>query len=195
MSARSLKTFFSISIASAIASLVLLLTGCGYKMGASELDYQNATIEVPYAIGDYAGCFTQELIKALTYSSDFTYTTRSGHYTLLVTLDCVKTNPIGFRYEQSYEGVYGKRLVASEAQLTLRASVCLKDKARQIPLIDPFYVTEMIEFDFEPETSLQNQTGFSMGQLDFENPSRDAALLPLYQKLSKKIVDYLNASL
>jgi hypothetical protein len=153
-----------------------------------------ATISIPFACGDNSGFFTQELIKAVACYSNFDYSSSSAQYLLDVKLDCIKSEPIGFRYEQNYEGILGKRLVASEEQLTLKAEVTLKKCRNHQVVIPTFCVLETIEFDFEPETSPQNQTSYSMGQLDFLNAAEDAAKIPLYRNISKKIVDYLNAA-
>lgn len=163
-------------------------------MGYSSCLPDGATINIPYACGDSSGFFTQELIKAVATSSNLRYSSDCASYVLEVTLDCIKSEPIGFRYEQTYEGVIGKRLVSSEQQLTMKANVSVKKCRSGQVVIPKFCVMETIEFDFEPETSPQNQTSFSMGQLDFENAANDAAKIPLYEKLSKKIVDYLNAA-
>jgi hypothetical protein len=171
-----------------------LLTSCGYKMGTSDCITSCSTVSVPYACGDYSGFFTQELIRAISIGSNLIYTSNCAKYKLEVSIDCIKTEPIGFRYEQFYNGVIGKRLVASEEQLTLKANVSLKKCGTNQLVIPSFCVQETIEFDFEPETSPQNQTSYSLGQLDFENAAEDAAKIPLYRKLSKKIVDYLNAA-
>jgi hypothetical protein len=177
-----------------LITFLSLLTSCGYRFGSSELIKPCQKVQIPYACGDSTGLFTQHLIKAITLYSPLEYSSCEGKYLLEVSLDGYKQKPIGFRYEQSYEGTYGRRLVASETQLTVGAKVTLKNVSNNEVIVPTFCLKESIEFDFEPETSLQNQTNYSMGQLDFENAAIEAAKIPLYRKLSKKIVDYLNAA-
>lgn len=173
---------------------VLFLSSCGYRVGLGDHLSHNATVSVPYVCEDQTGFFTAELIHALEVDSYLRYSSCNADYELGVSLGCINVELIGFRYEQTYEGVLGKRLVASEAQMAISATVTLKKAGSHCLIVGPFCVSEVISLDYEPETSPQNLAPFSMGQLDFEGAASDAAKVPLYRKLAKKIVDYLNAS-
>lgn len=175
--------------------LSVMLTSCGYRLGpASALD-TNRSIMVPYVKGDLDGTFTQELIREVCRTTELRYSSCGGDMILCASLIDRREEPIGYRYERNYEDQVGKRLVTSEERVTLTAEVKIIDARTQKVVVGPYCISERINYDFAPETSPQNETRPSLGQLDFRPAALNAARVPLHRSLAKKIVDFLiNAS-
>ncbi|MDR3624022.1 MAG: LPS assembly lipoprotein LptE [Chlamydiales bacterium] len=169
----------------------LFFCSCGYRLGSSSCLDTNKTIMIPYVRGDLDGTFTQELIKQVSRTTELRYVSSCADYILCVTFVDRKEDAIGYRYERTYENQLGKRLVASEERVTLIAKVELMDFRTKKVIAGPFCIADSINYDFAPETSPQNDTTFSLGQLDFKPAAVDAARAPLHRSLAKKIVDYL----
>lgn len=165
-----------------------MLTSCGYRMGNNSCLTSCKTIAVPYVCGDFDGLFTSELIKQLSLNG-LTYTSCLSDYTLEVTLSR-KDEAIGYRFERTFEDQLGKRLVATEERVTLCATFTLLDRCGR-KIMGPCMVSDFLDFDFQPETSPQNQTRSSLGQLDFLKAASDAARVPVQRLLAKKLVDFL----
>lgn len=174
-----------------ILTMGLLLSSCGYRLGTSSYLDAHKSIMVPYVKGDLDGTFTEELIREITRTTDLRYTSTCGDYVLCAQLLDRKEEAIGYRYETTFENIQGKRLVASEERVSLTARVELIDARTKKVIIGPLCISDSVNYDFAPETSPQNDTGFSLGQLDFKPAALDTARAPLHRGLAKKIVAYL----
>jgi hypothetical protein len=107
-----------------------------------------ATLEIPYIQEDNQGCFTKILIHEVATHSGFTYHSAGANYRLEGALLPLKESDIGYRYEQSLTGVVGKRLVASELQLSLAATIAIIEKKSSKYILRPITVSETIYLDF-----------------------------------------------
>lgn len=150
------------------------------------------SINVPYVCGDVDGSFTSVVIKQLALNG-LAYSSDCPDYILQISLTH-NQKAIGYRYEENFSETIGKRLVASEERLILCATYTLLDRSGH-KVLGPCNVSEFLNYDFQPETSPQNQTRFSLGQLDFLRPATDAAKAPLQRLLAKKIADHIWNSL
>jgi len=169
-----------------------MLTSCGYHMGANPNLVACRTFSVPYVCGDKDGLFTQELVRQLSLSG-VEYVSCHPDYILNVSL-VRRAATIGYRRERTYEDDLGKRLVATEERGTYCATFSVVRARCGSIVMGPCTVSESMDYDFQPETSPQNQTRASLGQLDFLKAAGDGAKTPLNRLLAKKIADYvLNA--
>ena len=168
-----------------------LLTGCSYESALQERSFSRKKLSIPYAAQDGDGTFTAILYEKMAKRGLFTVTRTGGDLKLDVILHNSSTESVGFRYETDLNGNLGQRLVASEEELTIMATITLIDCKRGCRLLGPLCVKEEMRFDFAPDTSPQNDTTFSAGQLDFEPAAKDAALERLYHRLSERITELL----
>lgn len=171
--------------------LLILLTGCSYESALQERSFSRKRLAIPYAGGDGDGTFTAILYKKMAKSGLFAVTRSGGDLKLEVVLHNPSTESVGFRYETDLDGKVGQRLVASEEELSIMATITLVDSKRGCRLLGPLCVKEEMRFDFAPDTSPQTTTTFSAGQLDFEPAAKDAALERLYHRLSERITELL----
>lgn len=179
-----LKFFF-------LGVITCLLTSCHYQSGLVSDAREKKTICIPYAKDDGDGTFTAILCEKMTKRGLFRVNRRTGDLKLLISLDRPSTESVGFRYETDLDGNLGQRLVASEEELKIKATIELIDQRNCTRILGPLCVKEDMRFDFAPDTSPQTDTTFSAGQLDFEPAAKDAALEPLYYRLADKICELL----
>lgn len=183
----------SVSMSLLFRSLIVLCicTGCsGYHL---ERDAPLLTLSVPYVTGDVDGCLTTSLIQKIERTSGLSYSCFAPSTVLTVCLQGVSEDNIGFRYAPSVESTGGSSriLAAEEARLTAVATCTLIDCASGETLFGPQEIAAYITFDFEPDFSNIDFHEDSLGQLERYPLAKDAALVPLYDKLAQKIVDYI----
>lgn len=182
------RCLWSLSLVLALSTLA----SCGYQMGSSALFHRYRTITIPYVWGDPYGQFSSELVKQVASRGCLRYVQSCGEIALNVNLFEKIRTPVGFRYEQNDAGSLGKRLVASEDRLVLEASVQLVDTHTGQVIRGPLCFSAFVDYDFEPESTPQNLTEFSLGQVDYRDAGEAVAKIALYRKLAIQIADYLN---
>ena len=182
----------------------LLLTSCGYNLGRSQ-NLDNVSVSVPYIKQDLSGHFTSELIKNLSYSSNLSYKYSNSDYVLCVKIIDSNTSQIGYKYDRNNENVRQNNLRATEGRQKITASVELVDRISNSTKFGPFEVSASADFDYVDPDSLNdlsfidpsgNRTtvlAFSLGQLESTENAKEAVSKPLYEQLSKKIVDAISA--
>lgn len=173
---------------------LLLLVGCSYHAGSGPIVSNYATVSIPYAEGDRDGSFTSQLVERFCSASPLSYLSSGGNLLLKVNLKDSRVESVGFRYAINESDERVKTIVSSEDRLSMLAEVSLIDSATCQTLLGPLYFTASVDYDFQPESSDVDLTQFSLGQVDFRGAARDAAHVPLYDQLAKKIVNYINAA-
>jgi hypothetical protein len=182
----------------------LLLTSCGYNPGRSQHS-EKIVVCVPYIKGDFNGLFTNELIKQISYSPSLNYKYSNSDYTLKVEILSDTTKQIGYKYDRDNNNQRRKNIRATEGRQTVLARVELIDKKTDLIKFGPFEVQADSEFDYVDPDSLNDLSfiapngqrvtvlAYSLGQLESIEDAKEAALKPLYENLSKKIVDAILA--
>lgn len=170
---------------------ILSLSSCGFKAGSGELIEEFETISVCFAEGDWQGSLTQTLINEIATRTSLTYVNGGGDLSLVVVLKGLDENNIGFRYDQNKKGKRIDYIIPTETRLRVLADVTLVDQTRGAVLMGPILFEACYEFDHDFYSARNSVNIFSLGQLSDYDEALDAALKPLYQELSQKIVDYL----
>ena len=171
--------------------ITLIIASCGYRSSLTTETGCTKSLSIPYVKGDDDGLFTAALCEKVAKKGLFRVNRENPNYRLIVELEKPKTETVGFRYEETQNGQFGKRLVSAEEKLEIRARVELIDLRNCCRILGPLCVRDDVVFDFAPDTSPQNDLFFSMGQLDFGPAATDAAKGPLYDKLSEQIADLI----
>lgn len=188
---------------SRVLVLLFLLTSCSYHAGRSN-STEKIVVSVPYIKGDYNGLFTNELIKQISYSPSFNYTYSHSDYLLKVEILSDITDQIGYKYDRNNENQRQKYIRATEGRQTVVAIVELVDLKTNETKYGPFEVKADSEFDYVDPDSLNDLSfvvddkrvtvlAYSLGQLESIDSAKEASLKPLYECLSKKIVDAILA--
>jgi hypothetical protein len=139
----------------------------------------------------------------VSYAPNIIYKNSDANYILNVRIISHSTKQIGYKYDRNNENVRQESLRATEGRQTITAEVELLDtKTNQIKF-GPFKVIADSEFDYVDPDSLNDLSfpdpnnpqrritvlAYSLGQLESTENAKEAALKPLYENLSKKIVD------
>lgn len=177
-----------------ITLTLLVLSSCGWHVGEGELIYQYQTITVPFVSGDWQGIMTRSLVNQLATDSSFTILNEGGDLTLLVTLKDLDEEDVGFRYDQKKSGKLIEYIIPTETRLIQFAQVTLIDQSNGCTLFGPTLFEVSYDFDHDFYSARNSVNIFSLGQLTDYDEAMEAALKPLYQKLSKKIVDYMKSA-
>ena len=176
----------------AILVIALILSGCcGYRLTSPMGDeWCGHTFCVPFAKGDHDGHFTEIFIQALT-EGGYRYQMVESSAIIWVTLENIYEENIGFQFDRNREGRRRDSLVPNETRLWMIAYVRVVSQATGCDLIKPFHVRAFTEFDHEFYSTPDQVNVTSLGQVTDIDDARDAAMRPLYRRLSQKIVDYL----
>ncbi len=175
--------------------------GCGYRYeGALGPFGGEYTLFVPYVGGDREGILTDELVKAITLSSRFTYA-RQGALTLQGKIIDDQQESIGWQYEHVPKtGSRLNQLTPSEERREVAAEFVLISSRTGKVVYGPFIVKAHSDYDFiDPDspldTSFETKTArrfstlsFSLGQLSSMQDARSAALKPIYRALAHKVI-------
>ncbi|MBN2479448.1 MAG: hypothetical protein JXA94_04395 [Parachlamydiales bacterium] len=185
--------------------LLTFFTSCSYHAGRSS-NTDELSVTVPYIKGDFSGIFTDQLIKQVTYSNVFDYKYSHATHLLCVEIIDTSTKQIGYKYDRNNENERQNYLRATEGRQTITAEVKLIEKKTEKVVFGPFKVKADSDFDYvdpdslndlsfiDPQTNQRvTNLAFSLGQLESIDSAKEAALKPLYTKLSKKIVDAISA--
>jgi len=187
---RSLKNGLSLLLRSSL--LALLTTGCGYHLGYGGVTSSYRTISIPYVEGDEQGRLTSALIRTVTQTGNLRFVTCRGDLELCVCLEAPEDDNIGFIYAPESNGSLSNIVVSNEARLSIDAKVSVIERRTGQRVLGPVTIPTDVTFDFESDLSNVNFHAFSLGQLEMFNLAKDAAFVPLYDRLAQKIVDYVN---
>lgn len=183
--------------------IFFLFTSCNYSLGRSS-NNQVINISVPYIEDDYNGQFTNELIKQISYSPKIKYNYIGSDFDLKIKIISKNTSQIGYKYDRDDQNKRRDNLRATEGRLAITASVeVVNNKTNKVKL-GPLEVSYDAEFDYVDQDSVsdlfflnsndqkESVLNFSLGQLESIDNAKDASLKPLYEGLSKKIVDAIS---
>jgi len=183
-------------------ALLVLSTGCGYRWAVCD---DQRTFSIPYVVGDTDGTLTSELIHQCCRSPNISVAS-DGRYRLEVKIVQDSADPLGYRRDpQKIDGKIRKHLTQNEERRTILVDASIVDQQNQQTVLGPIRLGSYVDYDYVDGDSLQdlefrtdgeNQVvvlPFSLGQLEPQEAAHEAALKPLYQKLSQKIVDAISA--
>lgn len=170
---------------------LLLLTGCGYKMGQGELPCKYRTVCVPFVAGDKTGEMTTLLVEEISKSSPFRYDSRSGELVLEVAIIDIFEENIGFRHDRNKRGKIIDSIIPTETRITILAEVIARESCSGCVVLGPARINASVDFDHDYYYSRHAVNIFSLGQVTDIDEARDAVKAPLYRVLAEKIVDYL----
>lgn len=171
--------------------LLCLLSGCGYKLGYGEIPEVYKTVQIPFVEGDPRGAFTKELVHALSLSGAMQYVDCGARTELVIRILEFRDQNIGFRYDRGEGNQIEETLVPAETRKVAIAEVRLIDRVTGEQILGPDLIRASTEFDHEFNSSRDAVNVFSLGQVSDIDEAEEAALIPLYRRLSRKIVDYL----
>jgi hypothetical protein len=181
----------------ALVGLLLLLTSCGYQFGEGELTRNYATISVPFAKGDQQGALTRAVINELATESSLIYVNEGADLELLMAFKEVDETDIGFRYDNTKDNDKNHRVrytIPDETRLTGYLEINLIDRGQGKVIFGPVLLRATYDFDHGYYASQGGLNRRSLGQVSDYDEAYDAALIPLYQNLARKVVDYLKSA-
>ena len=182
--------------------LCFFLSSCGYHFRGN----YKPQIAIDYVKNDFDGRLTANLINQLSINGNFKYVLKNADYHL-----CVKTlssheKPIGFMHDRSNDGEEKKNIKPTEGRETLLIEMSVMNDMGKV-VIGPMQLEAFEDFDYIQQDSLRELTfidnnnqrqsvlNFSLGQLEANESAKMAAKKPLFEKISKKIVEILAAYL
>ncbi|OGN60133.1 MAG: hypothetical protein A3F40_05130 [Chlamydiae bacterium RIFCSPHIGHO2_12_FULL_27_8] len=125
-------------------------------------------------------------------------------YIIKVNIISKSTKQIGYKYDRNNQNIRQKYLRATEGNISITANVNVFEKNNNKLILGPFNVTADADFDYIDAESINDQSfidsngnirtilSYSLGQLEGIDTAKEAALTPLYRKLSKKIIDSIS---
>lgn len=170
---------------------LLLFSGCGWHTGEGDLIRGYSTVSVPFAEGDWRGAFTRALIEKIATETALNVVNCGGDLQVNVILKRTDEEDVGFRYDRTLKGERIDYIIPAETRLIVMAEVTVTETATGCSLLGPLLFKASYDFDHEYYSSQNAVNIFSLGQLTDYDEAYDAALKPLYEKLAKKIADYL----
>ena len=170
---------------------VFLLSSCGYQWGEGDLMREYATISVPFVKGDLQGALTRSVINEIATQTSLAYVNSGADLELIMTLKQIDEQNIGFRYDQNKHRERVDYIIPDETRLLAFVEVTLIDRSQGTPIIGPVLLADTYDFDHDYYSSQGRINERSLGQLTNYDEAYDAALIPLYQNLARKVVDYL----
>jgi len=180
--------------------LLILLSGCGYKISSSQ-----PSIAISHVEKDYDGMLAATLAKQLT-DKGITYNNNSN-LKLIVKIIERTTNDIGYMHDKEENGQPKQNILACEGREKIVTEISLKNEKEGKIIIGPLKISAYSDFDFIQQdakqelvfTDIHNQQQetlpFSLGQLEAKESAEHAAQRPLYQKLAKNIIDVITSYL
>lgn len=188
-----IKQFSSfISLWVGLVLLACCLAGCGYRWGQGGIVTDYRTISIPYIEGDFDGDFTATLIQQMSESGRLAYRAEGGALILQVSVFDEHDKDIGFRYDRTKHCKIRSRIIPDETRLSMSVDVVVVEAISGCEVMGPVRLTADVDFDHEYYSGQGRANVFSLGQLTDYDDARDAAYVPLYRRLSQKIVDYVN---
>lgn len=170
------------------------LNGCCYQMGDGGILRKGATIAIPFIKGDELGTMTNRLIYKLKSQHRFILVGGGADYELKVCLSSPNVRNIGYLYGPQKGGGISNVIYPNQGRMTLSAKVELYDCVNKCRVYGPDTVSTFLDYDFNPDKTQVNDNQFSLGQLEMNDMAKDAARDSLYNLLSEKIVDLLDAT-
>ena len=181
--------------------LSTVLSGCGYHTQNSLVESNGIAVCVPLIRIDEEGHLRNSLIRELSSTKVFTYSSSPSRYQLIVEVLNDKIDTIGYMWDREPREESPKgRLYPSEKRRLCEAKIRLVDTESGEDFITPFYLSSHADFDFVNPTALntiqftdresrkQTVLEFSRGQLDSEEGGQSGSFSPLFSDLATRIV-------
>jgi hypothetical protein len=189
--------WFSLRLLSCCTLFALSSLACTqYKPGHGDLQAlgsEQISLSIPYAKGDTYGYFTDAVIEQVERTMRYRYVSSAGgKLTLSLELEAPTQERIGYQHDRESNGTVLDEVVANETRIQVSALFTLKETASGKVLLGPTSLSSSMDYDFgsyEIDSSVLHVT---MGQLDSENNSADAAQVALSEKVAAKVVEYLD---
>ena len=182
----------------------LMIAGCGYHSNNEEMTHQFPVISVAYFSGDRDGSLTDNIIQGLCFYG-FTYSNRKNTMILQGEMINDNTEYVGYQYDRHpLSGQLINRLIPNEGRREITIRFSLIDSDSQQALYGPFVISATSDYDFCDSDSLQSTSfidssgtrqsvlAFSLGQLDSAQGAHAASHVPIYQNLTRKIVEIIS---
>lgn len=177
-----------------LLSCLVLLTGCGYRLGDSSLLSRcYSSISIPYVDGDQDGRFTSILVEEVISSGRWRYCNCGGELTLHVRIVRCGRENIGFQFDRNAANQKTRRIVPNEGRFFLVVEVKVIETATGCVLLGPTCMQSYVDYDFDPLSTENQLAVFSLGQYTAIDEAEDTARIPLYRQLARKVVDFLLA--
>lgn len=174
------------------SALLCSFLSCHYRFLPSTQTAHVSTIEVPYVENAPDGQLTEAIIEQLAFSTSFRYVPSGGDVALICRVDHIKHQNIGYVFQNNSSGRPTDTLSPNETRKTMVLEVSLINPKTKEVLLPPTQISAEVDFDYGLYQIEQKDVNFSMGQLNPYYTADQVAFLPLYEKISKKIVNLLN---
>lgn len=174
-----------------LVAIVLSCQACGYRIGTGDLSCRYRTICVPYVLGDKTGELTASLVKWIATSGAFCYKTGRAELILQVAVIDISELNVGFRYDRNKKGKREQDIIPTETRITALAEVAVVEACSGRIVLGPARISAAVDFDHDYYFGSDRTNEFSLGQLTDYDTAYDSAQTPLYNALSKKIVEYV----
>ncbi len=183
----------------------LPLVSCGYHLVSFNREEAAYPVAIHSIKNDLDGAFENALVAVINQTAILKYTASSAsRYSLDVRIVDLQADHTDFQYQTNNQtGSIINRLSPVGGQHDLTVEVKFIDKQSQENRIKPFFVRQVMSYDFSDyrsqndlaffDLSGQSQTtlSYSLGQLAAEDDAKASAKIVLYQKIARKIVSRL----
>ncbi len=146
---------------------------------------------VPFVEGDLDGQLTSVLTQEISESGLLSTCERDGELSLHVKILGFKNEDIGYDRFYNKENDIQRWMVPNERRLSILVKISVVDEETQKVILGPADLSTSVTYNFDPEYSVDNLVGFSLGQFNFSENAQDIAETPLNQQIAKQIVDYV----
>lgn len=186
--------------------LFLICSSCGYHAGSGSSLVKYKSLSIPYIENDVDGLLTNEIIQQVNQSLPITFVNSGGDISLLVKLENLGNESIGYRRDREKDnGEVKRHIIASEGRRLVTVSISVLDNATNKLVMEPCRVKSYTDYDYVDQNSLtdlsfintqgQRETvlRFSLGQLEPVDSAQEAAKLPLFRSCAQKIIDVISS--
>lgn len=163
-------------------------------MGTGEAVSPSKTMQVPMVKGDIDGSLTQLVVKELAQRGCRIDQAKACNLVLHVDLIEIRDEEIGFRYDRNKKGEMTHSIIPVETRVFAKAEVYLEDGCKGCTVLGPVRIEAWHDYDNDYYYSQNGVNVFSLGELSDYETAKEAAKIPLYRALSRKIADYVLVS-
>lgn len=178
-----------------MALFLSLLASCAtYQVGFESAGPASSSrkIAVPFFCNDIEGILTNAVIREVTRSSEYEYTSAGADLILQGAIIEIRDENIGFSYDLTNKGKLTKSIIPTETRLSMVVEITLIEVCSGTNLLGPLRLKGYTDFDHDYESSRNEINIFSLGQLSDYDASYDEAFDPLSRVMARKIVDVIN---
>jgi len=180
---------------------LLIATSCGYRVVGSE--EEKSSLIIPFVENDQEGYFTNYLVEKVAACGLYRMAYYTADYKLLVNIDSIDQNAIGYRRERNASGQLKENLIKDENRWEVKLKVTMY-KGEKIEW-GPIEIVDFLDYDYSDQdtptelvfTDTQGQTqgtlSYSLGQFESISSAQEAARRRLYERAAQKVVDVIKA--